>query len=448
MKAMKALLTAGAMLALTACSNEDDITNEPTTATEPAQTITFNLTASHPDDGAAAQTRAVKQGWESGDAIFVFFTGVAAPKHLKMTYNDGVWTSAEYNGATQTDGALGLKNGDTGTMRAVYLPFGSSATVTADGTSFKFSTDYYTYYATATLAYTVTNNEVDGAFDMTIPDDWVQFFVEDGDATSGDYTLSTDAVCRTGIASIGADGSIAEFAPAIGGEMPGYAYGGGYLFSGLLNDGYTSQRYEGETKIDNDAYYFAKTKVADGSRADYFVTGKTLGSHSAVKLPANDNVYALKYGTPNTGKWVPVGSGVTVTIGNVTGSGMSEAFSNFGTWHTCNYGQTAPEALGTLYNFADANALGVTLPTKAQCETLANGTKTAFMNVHGQLCMAAKADRGLILLPCDDIVGGDYWTSTEYNSYQAWTYNFSTMGGNTTIADSKSVTCPVRGYVN
>jgi hypothetical protein len=31
-------------------------------------------------------TRAIKTTWEEGDAIFVFFNNVAAPKFLKMTY--------------------------------------------------------------------------------------------------------------------------------------------------------------------------------------------------------------------------------------------------------------------------------------------------------------------------------------------------------------------------
>ena len=282
-----------ALLALTACSNDDnDVPQNPEApTTEAPQTIKFNLTASHPDDDAAAQTRAKKQNWEAGDAIFVFFSGAAAPRHLKMSYDGSAWTSAEYNGATLTAGTLGLKNGDTGTMRAVYLPFGSSATVLASGTSFTFSKTYYAYYLTATLSYTVADNEVSGAFAMTIPDDYVQFFVEDAAATDEGYTLGCDAVIPTGIASITADGTVTETSDKTAADdMPGYSYGGGYLFSGKL----TTWSYGSN-------YYFAKRKASDGTRHDYFVTGKTLASHSAVKLPANGN-----------SKWEAVGSGIPI----------------------------------------------------------------------------------------------------------------------------------------
>ena len=101
------ILILAAASVLVSCGKEP---LNPGNGNETVQTapVTFNLTANHPD-----ATKAVKTGWESGDAIFVFFTGAAAPKHLKMTYNGSTWTSAEYDGATQMAGALGLKNGNS-----------------------------------------------------------------------------------------------------------------------------------------------------------------------------------------------------------------------------------------------------------------------------------------------------------------------------------------------
>ena len=423
------------VLTFAACSsNDDDITTEPAT-TEAPQQITFRLTASHPDDNATAQTRAVKAGWEDGDAIFVFFTGAAAPKHLKMTFDGTNWTSAEYNGATQTAGALGLKNGDSGTMRAVYLPFGSTATVTADGDRFKFSTDYYAYYETATLAYTVTDNEVSGAFSMTIPDNWVQFFVEDATASDDGYTLATDAVIQTGIACVNADGTITEIIGAAGGDMPGYAYSGGYLFSGVLNPDYAY----------SDNYYFAKTKTADGTRADYFVTGKTLASHSAVKLPANSSVYSA---SNTSDKWIPVGSGVTVPLFNVTGTPPMENSTSLGTWQTCNYGQTAPEALGSLYTYDQAMALGVTLPTKDNFETLITNCTITWLTVRGQPGAVVKASRGFLFLPAHNDSNGYYWSSTGYDNEYAWLFYFHSSVGNFMINFIRTSKSAVRPIVN
>ena len=90
-----------AVAVFVSCGQENLLPEDETVQVTP---ITFNLTANHPD-----ATKAVKTGWEAGDVIFVFFTGVDAPMHLKMTYNGSTWTSKEYNGTTQTDGTLGLK---------------------------------------------------------------------------------------------------------------------------------------------------------------------------------------------------------------------------------------------------------------------------------------------------------------------------------------------------
>ena len=391
------LVIVATMVALVSCEKEieeptKDI-DEPTVVSP----VAFNLTAKHP-----GETRAAKSGWEAGDAIFVFFNNVPAPKFLKMSYDGSAWTSAEMDGGTATDGALGLKNGDTGTMRAVFLPFGSDATVSASGTNFMFNKTWYAYYLTATLDYTVSGNAVSGAFNMMIPDDYVQFFVEDAAATDEAYTLGCDAVIPTGVASISADGTITETSDKTASDdMPGYAYSGGYLFSGKLvgSWGYGQN------------YYFAKIKTADNSRADYFVTGKTLSSHSAVKLPANDDIYAVVSGIPNDGKWVPVGSGIPVTLYH------SDLTTSLGTWHTCNYNQSVPESYGTFYKFDEANAQGATLPTKEQFELIADSGNCSYIRVkiHGLEGTVVKASRGFLFMPKqpnDDWSGG-YWSCTD-----------------------------------
>ena len=380
--------------------------------------ITFNLTANHPD-----ATKAVKTGWEAGDAIFVFFNNVAAPKYLKMTCNGTSWASAEYDGATQTDGALGLKNGDTGTMRAVFLPFGSNATVSADGTSFVFSTTYYAYYLTATLDYTVTNNKVSGAFAMSIPDGYVQFFIEDANATDGGYTLGTDAVIPVGVASIAADGSITETSDkTYVDDMPGYAYSGGYLFSGKLNSEYHSYCRNDYESVEANAYYFSKTKAGGTDRHDYFVSGKMLTSHSAVKLPANDNVYAIgDFGMPNNGKWVPVGNGIYCQLRYIANPGTSyEIEESLGIWHTCNWNCTTPEQLGVFYYFDAANGLqGAKLPNKRMFESLLNNCSLTWLTIHGQPGLVFCALKGFLFLPAQDETNGSYWSSDEYDSDRA-----------------------------
>ena len=130
------------ILALFACSN-DDIQETSPSDPQPSA-ITFDLTPIHPDEVASDITRAVKQGWVSGDVIFVFFNNIAAPKYLKMYYDGSTWTTTEMNGDTQE--SLGLSNGATGTMRAVYLPFGCDTSGSSRVASVVFNKNDYSYY--------------------------------------------------------------------------------------------------------------------------------------------------------------------------------------------------------------------------------------------------------------------------------------------------------------
>ena len=208
-----------------------------------------------------------------------------------------------------------------------------------------------------------------------------------------------DAVIPVGVASIAADGTITETSDkSAGDDMTGYAYSGNY--------------------------YFAKTKTADNSRADYFVSGKTIASHSAVKLPAGDNVYAVESGTPNDGKWVPVGSDITVELFR------PDLATSLGNWYTCNYGQSVPEALGTLYTFADANALGVTLPDRYGF-TINDSSycSCTWLTVHGQHGAVFKAARGFLFLPARTDSIGSYWSSEDSGYGCGWAFSFNSEGG-------------------
>lgn len=410
-----------AIVALVSCGKENPVSED--SAEQPAA-ISFNLAANHPNS-----TRAVKSGWEKGDAIFVFFTGVESPKHLKMTFDGNSWTSVEYDGAAIIPGALGLKNGDQGKMRAVFLPFGSDATVLADGASFKFSTTYYAYYLTATLSYTVTDNMVSGSFDMQIPKDYVQFFIEDAAPDDGAYSLGTDAVIPTGIASISSSGSINETKDkSASDDMTGYAYKNGYLFSGKLNSLYLATRVVDNKQVDAHAYYFAKTRTMDGSRVDYFVSDKPLESHSAIKLPANDD-----------SKWQVVGRDVFYELLPLDLGSLEESETSLGKWYTCNYQCTLPEQVGPLCSIDEALELeGLNLPTRELLDriTVKGRADWIRISVHGRVGILIKALNAFLFLPLYSEYGtGAYWSST-YNCtltepsgvcYDA--IHFNSMGG-------------------
>ena len=429
---MKKYLILFALAVLVSCGKE--VIDEPENGVVEATPISFDLSATHPD-----MTKAVKKDWEAGDAIFVFFDNVAAPKHLKMSYDGSEWSSAEYDGDIATPGALGLKNGDTGNMRAVFLPFGSDATVLASGTSFTFSKTYYAYYLTATLPYTVVDNKVSGAFNMVIPNDYVQFFVSDDTAADEACMLGCDAVIPTGVASIAADGTVTETSDKTAADdMPGYSYFGGYLFSGKL----TTWSYGSN-------YYFAKTNTRDDTRHDYFVTGKTLTSHSAVKLPAASDVYALSAGMP-TGAWIHVGSGITVTIGHSIGN---YAFGSYGKWQTCNYKSITPEGMGMRTDFLFANNFidGNTLPTKEQFETLVNNCSWTMLSIHGLNGVVVHPNTGFIFLPMWEAgsdMCGDYWSSTEDSNGQAWYLSFNDFDRVAAVSVTDNGNNGIRAIVN
>ena len=277
------------VISLVSCNKETLVTTQDENET-PTTEIVFELTANHPD---GATTKAVKTGWEDGDVIFVFFNNVAAPKYLKMSYDGSVWSYTQMNGAVE--GSLGLVENATGTMRAVYLPFGNDATVSNDGTSFTFSETTYSYYLTATLSYTVSGGRVSGAFDMQIPEGYIQFFLDDASASSStEIKLRATQLKPQGIASISANGTITHSSVSSGTPLPGYVYdksikdtgeSKGYLFSGILAAG---------SRNVSTTYYF--TLISGGLQGTYY--SKTFKDKTwyrsategrALKMPAISN---------------------------------------------------------------------------------------------------------------------------------------------------------------
>lgn len=393
-----------------ACAKEEPFRVDVTSGT-----VKFELSAVHP-----AATKAVKTGWEQGDVIFVFFNKVPAPRYLKMTYDGASWSMAEMDGTAPAPDCLGLNEGDSGSMRAVFLPFGSGATVSSSGDRFKFSTTYYSYYLTAVLDYTVSDNKVSGAFKMQIPEGYVQFYMEGSTPVDGDYTLGTDAVVPVGVEFIDPDGTIVETSDKKpGDDMVGYAYEEGYLFSGKLAYWPDKRNY----------FYFAKTDVNrhrhNYVRSDLFIEVKTLSSHAAVKLPSD-----------NSDKWQGVGRGIRVKM-------RTDSGEDLGLWYTCNYLQDVPESLGDKYDFDSANSLGTTIPSESQLEALVKKCTWHWMSVHGVTGMVVKSATGFMFLPTDNRTGseGHYWSSTRNSVYGARLYfhqnNIINVTGHTSLPSGK-----------
>lgn len=235
----KAFIILAATFTLASCGKEaivEPINENETQATE----IIFDFSATYPDDSA---TKAVKTGWEPGDVLFVFFSNVPAPKFLKMRYNGSSWSNTQMNGDTVEP--LGLSNGDSGVVRAVYLPFGGDVTISADGTNFVFSETFDAFWMwSAKMDYTVAEGKVSASFNMQIPEGFVQFFLDDADASSStEIELREPHLKPQYLNYIASDCSCNYTWRATGAPLKGYVYdkavketgeSKGYLFSGIL----------------------------------------------------------------------------------------------------------------------------------------------------------------------------------------------------------------------
>ena len=402
----------------------------------PLSDIVFDFTVNYP-----GETKAVKSGWETGDAVFVFFQSYSG-FYVVLTYN----ASSGWSSSVGPENAVIPVNfsSENKTVTAIYRPFGSRYDTpkysSSDGWFFHSNflddeTTQYTYFMAAQKASYTFEQDASGQWVLTAtlnmknPDGYVQFFVEDASASSGDYLLSTDAVIPTGFAAVAPDGTIVETSDKkAGDDMVGYAYGSGtakgYLFSGKLNSSYHSYRWNGSEMLEANAYYFAKTKTAENSRADYFVTGKTLASHSAIKLPANGNA-----------KWQAVGSGIYYELDNVPG-----------TWCTCNYRASVPEEIGSLLKFNPANNEG--LPTKDHYQALIDNCEWTWLSVNGHAGMAVKAASGFLFLPARGGWYGEYWSSTESGDSNGYFLNFDTYVFHDIRECDRSTNLAVRPFQN
>ena len=174
----------------------------------------------------------MQDGWQTGDVLFVFFSGQAAPKYLEMKWNGTAWDFTPKNG-------LSLGASETGTMRAYYLPSGSDASIAADGVNFAFSAAV-DCYVTASLPYTVSDGTVRGVFDPALPAGGYAFFVADDNAAA-DKVIELREPRLTPIILSAVDADAVPVAGSVihGAPLAGHACTGakkGYVFYGTLSE--------------------------------------------------------------------------------------------------------------------------------------------------------------------------------------------------------------------
>ena len=327
------LILCAAVLALVSCNK--DLTPNEAKRGEPVDVV-FNLSATHPDGGG---TKAVKDSWETGDVVFVFFSGQTAPAYLELKYDGSKWENNQKG--------LSFTAGETGTMTAVYLPFGSDAAVVADGTSYKFDKTYYSYYLISSMTYTVSDGEVSGTFSMQIPDGYVQFFLAENPNViySEDWLieLREPHLMPMGVASISASGDVATTSLAQGAPLPGYMYdkevkgegeSKGFVFSGILS--------EDARNVETD-YHFT---LVEGGWNGFYVS-KTIEDKKLYRGPQAGRALNLQKSGWDEMDYIPIDLGMDI--------GGKRVY-----WAYKNVGASKPE------DYGDYFAWGATVPFYAE----------------------------------------------------------------------------------
>ncbi len=290
-----------ASIALVACTKE--ISDEIPVPTR----LEFNVTVTQD-----APTKAVKTDFVSGDVIYAFFNNVAVnetPKYAKLTYDGTKWS-----GALQGGLAVGELAASGETMSAVYFPFGTvNITKSGDTYSFKGADNLpiYSYFSSATASYELaTAGEIatlTATLNMTIPDNYVQFFVDKSGsdyASDGKYRLAVKDIRPAACGSYTPAGGFAITALDYSQPMWGYVYDDlGVLFSGQIDATAWSSASERR-------FIFFET----GAPAKSATISKTLASHASVKLtnvaswpaavtvPTTVDMGIYKNNNPATGK--------------------------------------------------------------------------------------------------------------------------------------------------
>lgn len=322
-KTMKKILSIYSILiAFMACNNENLVIDTTSTENE-INEISVNFTITRSDDFGSTKAT-VKSAWADNDVIFVFFKGIAAPKYLEMKYNSSTdtWTSTAKNGLTPSD----LSDAADKKMTAVYLPYGSTATVGASEGNFVFSDITYSgYFLKAELVtYTYNGDVLSGTLNMTAPalssgsDKLIHFDIS-GFTSGHNCKLYQDYVKPLTFASVSAAGVISKNEGIMGAAITGYEDGSMMSFSGILDASVVGNAVDYQFTIDDLTSSILYTRDAGT---------KTLSTSKYIGIGAiNDSE---KW---NAFEYVDLGLSVR--------------------WAKCNVGASTPEEYGDYYAWGE-----------------------------------------------------------------------------------------------
>ena len=355
-----------ALFALAACATE--ATDETTEVAQNGKTIKLALTINRTDVFADEPgTKAtVKDKWADGDVVFVFFNGVAAPKYLELKYSSSNrnWTATLMNDLTADD------LGTSGTMTAVYLPYGSGTVVTSSKGDFSFEPMYEGIpLLCESAAYTYGTEGLGGTLNLKAPtgdcarnenERYIHFDISGYDATHT-YTLYQDYVrpiVITGVLNGGVSIQTADGGTAI----PGYVDAANSIvsFSGILKAEAVASAVDYQFSINDETASVLYTRDAGTktvSQSMYIGIGQISNSpwiateYVDLGLTASDGS-RLFWATKNLGATAEQGEG---SFGNfyawseTTGYPLTGAFKNYSCSHEFSTAPTVPDLVDNYY---------------------------------------------------------------------------------------------------
>ena len=419
----KTMIVLSAALALMACNKVAPETE--TSGTIDASKLVFDITINNAND-----TKAVKDGWKTGDKVYLFFEDNTSA-YVTMSYGSDSW------GNPETTGSLSLTA--TGKhVTAVYLPFSTDEPTYSDGWKFD---ETVAYYMTAEgVEYTVTTDPstdlstLSATLEMNNNAGFVQILIEDASPVEAKYVMYADGLIPTWCGSIVPGGAVTPDTADAGLPIePVIVAGEGYYFYGTVSGTISDPTfYVVEQDPTNQFAIGTHVKSMSG-------TGKSLVAKAAVKFTS----------LPAAEPWVDLGLSVKWATGNVSGhtagSGTIVAPTEYGDYYS--WMRLSEEA--SSYNFSDygydtaTKLLGGSwrMPTKNEFIELCGSTGQNAEWIDSPAGIVVRAENGLaVFFPAaGDQYNGDqsaqgyygcYWSSDIYesNDYFACSLYFGSDG--------------------
>ncbi|MBR5180575.1 MAG: hypothetical protein IKW90_17505 [Lachnospiraceae bacterium] len=265
-------------ITLTSCSKDDNSNTRQ-------RDLKFNIVV---NNTSVNETKAVKTGWENGDKIFVFFSERSyCDEFATLTFDGSKW-----NGAVEGYSCLDPDDLNSGTMYAVYIPFGNAA---PDWYGRFIGSSHmnpalddipiFTFYLkdVSGSTYSVeTEGEIatlNGTLNMSLPNDFVYFYLcKSGEKYNQNekYRLSVEGIKPIAIKEFNETEDFDQHEQDAGQAMWGYKYGDGIAFAGIMDDSWKT-----DTPVEHTFILFS-----DGEPAISKTFTKTLKGeiHPSIKL--------------------------------------------------------------------------------------------------------------------------------------------------------------------